>query len=234
MSSKNDKIVQVGPEKALLRFYGAPFETARAQRVVFADPWEYEEYAGLEAKGMKMEVFYVSQVGDYTAVRYPYTLQNMINSWNHNAGHQMSGSEESRVDHPLTDIFYQRFTLSGPSRSCAGFQGEWDMPSDDVDHRPGKVLFGYLCAAPGKKLSLVMIENNLLNIGIRGETERFPGRKSNQITQNFGDGPGTTPAERRKALQIAQGGGKSASGHAQFPFEFVIQYFEQGESPQVN
>jgi hypothetical protein len=222
-----DKVVELAPENSLLRFYGKAQTGIQPLRVAFADPWEYEEYAGFRGQEMRLEVFYVTKARVQTAVQYPYALRNMVGTWNHNAGKSISWGESGDVYNPISRIGYQRYTLAG-NASCAGFQTEWDYPADDPDNRPGQVMFGYLCAAPGLKLSDAAIDDTLANIGIRGISERIRRNDPKQLASNFGERSQLSASSRSAALAIAKGSSTSASGNVNFPFEFVVTYSVTG------
>ncbi|MEC8172094.1 MAG: hypothetical protein VX090_01810, partial [Pseudomonadota bacterium] len=92
-SGKYDKIVEVAPENSLLRFYGEAHRHISPLRVAYADPWEYEEYAGFKNSDVRLEMFYVTVAAEYTSVQYPYTLSGMVDTWHHNAGKPKSWSQ---------------------------------------------------------------------------------------------------------------------------------------------
>ena len=81
-----DKITEVSAEKSLLRLYGKAQKDIVPRRVAFADPWEYEEYAGFEGKDLRLEVFYIETVETQTSIQYTYALQRMVDTWLYNAG----------------------------------------------------------------------------------------------------------------------------------------------------
>ena len=56
-SGQYDKITKVDHETSMLRIHGNAQKGVTPRRVAFADPWEYEEYAGLIGNGQRLEVF---------------------------------------------------------------------------------------------------------------------------------------------------------------------------------
>ena len=52
-----DKVVEVAPENSLLRLYGEAHRGEFPLRVAYADPWEYEEYAGFKNSDVRLEMF---------------------------------------------------------------------------------------------------------------------------------------------------------------------------------
>jgi len=89
-------------------------------------------------------------------------------------------------------------------------------------------MFGYLCAAPGLKLSDAAIDDTLANIGIRGISERIRRNDPKQLATNFGERSQLSASSRSAALAIAKGSSTSASGNVNFPFEFVVNYSVTG------
>ncbi|MDP6390047.1 MAG: hypothetical protein QF654_09160 [Alphaproteobacteria bacterium] len=221
-----DLISELSPENSLLRFYGKPLKDATPQRAVFANPWEYEEYAGFQGKEMRLEMFYIHQVGWNTVVQYPYTMRHMIDAWNYNSGQNKRWEIEEFVNGPVAEIWYQRYVLSDRNQACAGFQAEWDYDDTDLLSRPGKVFFGYLCAAPGKQLADAAIEDALTSIGIRGVTERIRKGDPAQLAMDFGDTSKISAPTRHQGLAIARGGADGTTGSQGFPFGFVEPYTE--------
>jgi hypothetical protein len=227
-----DKITEVSSEKSLLRFYGKAQKGVTAQRVAFADPWEYEEYAGLKGKGMRLEVFYIEAADYQTSVQYPYHLRGMVDTWHYNSGKAKSWGEAYSVPNPMTEIDYQRYVQSG--ESCIGFHAGWDTPPDDPLLRPGRVIFGYMCAGKNTQLSDGVIDDTLRNIGIRGLTEKIRRNDPRQIATTFGEKSNVPPQAKTTALSIAKGSSSGAQGNPNFPFEFVVPYYEDGGNETVN
>lgn len=227
-----DKITEVSSEKSLLRFYGKAQKGVAPQRVAFADPWEYEEYAGFKGKGTRLEVFYIEAADYQTSVQYPYHLQGMVDTWHYNAGKTKSWGDAYSVQNPMTEFFYQRYVQGG--EPCVGFSAEWDTPPDDPLLRPGRVIFGYMCAGKNTKLSDDAIADTLRNIGIRGLTEKIRRNDPRQIVTNLGEKSNVTAQAKTAALSIAKGSSSDAQGNPNFPFEFVIPYYEDGGDETVN
>lgn len=223
-SGQYDKVVEVAPENSLLRFYGEAHRGEFPLRVAYADPWEYEEYAGFKNSDVRLEMFYVTVAAEYTSVQYPYTLSGMVDTWHHNAGKPKSWSQTVHLEAPIEEMYYKRYSLNG-EQSCAGFQAEWEVPPADRLLRPSRVIFGYLCAKPGQKMSEKTIENTLVNIGVRGVTEKVRRSDPPQLASNFGEQNSISQERRAAAIAIARGG-PGTSGNANFPFEFAVPYHE--------
>ena len=222
-----DTIAKVESDKALLRLYDESLKGAALQRVAFADPWEYEEYVGVDGGGLKAELFYVTYAGPSIALQFSQTIESMVEGWNFNRGRSKSWGEEGSADNPFAEIAFRRYVLTESNRPCVGFIAEWDSPAADPDNRPGKVLFGYTCADSGGALPDSRIYALLENIGIRGITERIPKQRWAKplIAHNFGyisDGQ-----TRGVALQIAKGGAGASNGNAGFPFELAVPFHDK-------
>lgn len=171
---------------------------------------------------------------EYTSVQYPYTLSGMVDTWHHNAGKPKSWSQTVHLEAPIEEMHYKRYSLNG-EQSCAVFQAEWDFPPADRLLRPSRVIFGYLCAKPCQKLSEKTIENTLVNIGVRGVTEKVRKSDPPQVTSNFGERNSISQERRAAAIGIARGG-SGTSGNANFPFEFAVPYHEDsgGDAATAN
>ena len=76
-----------------------------------------------------------------------------------------------------------------------------------------------------KKLSEKTIENTLVNIGVRGVTEKVRRSDPPQVASNFGERNSISQERRAAAIAIARGG-PGTSGNANFPFEFAVPYHE--------
>ena len=222
-----DKISEVAPEKSMLRFYGEAQKGLTPKRVAYADPWEYEEYAGFNGNGSRLEVFYLAAAGEEISIEYPYHLHRMVNTWQYNAGKSKIWGEAYHVENPMTQIEYQRYTQNG--ESCAGFHAGWDSANDDPVRRPGRVIFGYLCNTDKGRLSDASITDTLSNIGIRGVTERIRRNDAQQVAVNFGEKDTASSESRASAMAIARGSSTGANGNRNFPFEFSIVYDELGD-----
>ena len=56
-SGQYNKITEVDHETSMLCIRGNAQKGVTPRRAAFADPWEYEEYAGLIGNGQRLEVF---------------------------------------------------------------------------------------------------------------------------------------------------------------------------------
>ena len=225
--SQYDKITEVDHETSVLRFH----ETQKGvtpRRVAFADPWEYEEYAGLIGNGQRLEVFYIASADDQIALEYTYSLRRMIDTWQYNSGKPKTWGDAHDVTNPMALIDYQRYTQA--DEACVGFHTSWEHPYNDPDSRPGRVMFGFLCNQNGKQLSDEVIEDTLKNIGVKGITERIRRKDAQQLATNFGEMSNILPENTSAALAIAKGTPSTATGNQNFPFELAVTFSEDGET----
>jgi len=225
------KITQIPSENSLLRFYGESQRGSSPERVAYADPWEYEEYAAFKNGKTRLELFYITARDSGSAVEYPYHLRQMVGTWHFNAGKDKVWGISDSISSPLGEIYYDRF--SQDNQSCAGFEAAWDDETVDPRIRPGKVVFGYLCADRNVRLSTEKIENTLMNIGIRGVTERIRPKDPSQITADFGEKNMLPTASINAAMRIANSNTAPVSGNRDFPFEFVVGY-QESMHPQID
>lgn len=225
-----NKLTEIGQENSLLRFYGKAHKGITPERVAYADPWEYEEYAGFTKGDIRLEMFYVTAATDRTSIEYPYSLRNMADTWRYNSGKSKTWGEGDSVKNPMTEIEYQRFTQAG--ETCASFNAGWDVISEDPSIRPSRVLFGYLCANKNANLTDEQLEDTLQNIGIRGLTEQVRKGDTLQIASGFGQKNNIPLATQNDALALAKGSGSGAqsTGNMDFPFEFAITFQNHGEN----
>ena len=210
-------IETVPPGDEAIFFTTAEFKGTTPRRVKYTDSWQREEYALYRANGAQAEIIYALAKEDaQTALEYGYTVEGTVKTWNLNKKFDKQWGKVRRFAVPFGDMFYKPYTLKGANRACFGFAREWDYPSDDPDHRPGRVLFGYYCAKAGEHLSEDGIEELIRWVGIRyviDEPERRP-RSGGDVASAAAD-----------AVMIARGPDASAeSGNVNFPFGFARYY----------
>ena len=155
----------------MLRIHGNAQKGVTPERVAFADPWKYEEYAGLIGNGQRLEVFYVASANNQIALEYTDSPRRMINTWQYKSGKPKTWGDAHDVTNPMALIDYHRYTQT--RESCVGFHTSWEHPYNDPDSRPGRVIFGFLSNQNGKQLSDAVIEDTPKNIGVRTITERI-------------------------------------------------------------
>jgi hypothetical protein len=138
----------------------------------------------------------------------------MVDTWNVNNGQSKVWGARKSVRAWHGEMDYQLYRLAGSGRECAGFTSEWNYQPRDPFGRPTRVLFGYVCAKPGAKLSERKVA------ALLGDT---------RISDRFGSTFVPVNPHRRVdqlALNTAKGTPGSIGGNAEFPFNFGTPYFE--------
>ena len=207
------------PGQALIGFNDQTFDKANTARVSHRGPFEHVEYARYEADGLTLEAVYDVSLGVSFVLEYDYWMQKMAETWNVNQGQAGSWGAKKTVQAWHGTVDYQPYRLAGANRSCIAFNSTWDYQPRDPFGRPSRVLFGYVCADPGKPLSEERVAGLLQSVVLSersGESfvPPFPRRDVNQL-----------------AFNTAKGSEGSAGGNAKFPFNFGTPYFgEDGGS----
>ncbi len=206
-----DRVEQVPPEDGLVVLSAPEFEAGTARHVRHTDSWQQEEYVLLAGRGAQAEIVYAAVTETPIALTYPYAIQGAVDRWHFNRGKRKIWDGSDRRGTLFDPIFYRRYRLADEDRDCFGFSAEWDHPSDDPWSRPGRVLFGYYCAAPGASLS-----DEKISRLISGLSAKDPRKIRGPVTQ--------PAAERTAAVQIARGSQAEGTGAPGFPFYFAERY----------
>jgi hypothetical protein len=201
---------------ALIGFEDPAFKGAATARVSHLGAFEHVEYARFETNGLALEAVYDTVTGDQRVLDYHFTMARMLDTWNANAGQAKNWGPKKTARAWHGSIEYQTYRLSGTGQQCAGFNSEWDFPAGDPQGRPGRVLFGYVCAKPGAALSEARAASLVKGVRIDprwGETFVKPGTRS-QVD------PG--------AVAMAKGTGRPGTGNREFPFSFGTIFTDGG------
>ncbi len=201
-------------KEALITFEAPAFKNAKVVRVHHLDAFEHIEYARFETDdGLSMEAVYDTSLGVDLVLDYNYWIEKMVDTWNVNRGKSKAFGERKFVQAWHGEIEYQPYRLGG-NRQCIGFSSEWDHQARDPFGRPSRVLFGYVCAKPGDRLSEERIAQALkgLRISKRNSESFVPVNRKRSVDQI--------------ALNTAKGTPANPVGNAQFPFNFGTPYFE--------
>jgi hypothetical protein len=196
------------------------FSAATPIRIRYTDSWQTEEYALFKAEGMQLEMIYAAVSKAFTvALDYQMPIKAMVATWNLNSRQKPVWGPLERIDTRLGTWFYRTYELSNIRRSCAGFMVEWDEIYEDPQGRPGKVLFGYLCAAEGRALENEQIRRLVSEIGIRPQAELSDVREACCDIN--------ADSHRPAAIDTVRGKDHSEdSGTPCFPFKFARYYSE--------
>ena len=209
---------KTAPGQALIGFADPTFNKANTARVSHRGPFEHVEYARFEADGLTLEAVYDVALGVGFVLEYDYWMQRMANTWNVNQGQAVAWGPKKTVQAWHGGIDYQPYRLANTNRSCVAFNSTWDYQPRDPFGRPSRVLFGYVCADPGKPLSEKRVADLLQGIALSDRSGEsfvppFPRRTVDQL-----------------AFNTAKGSEGSAGGNAEFPFNFGTPYFGEDGS----
>jgi hypothetical protein len=194
------------------------FESTTPIRVKYTDAWQTEEYVLFRSGDRQLEIIYAQAGKAFTvALDYQMPIDVMVATWNLNSRQNLDWGPLGRIDSQWGTWFYRTYEHSDLQRSCVGFQIEWEEIYEDPQGRPGKVLFGYYCAAPAEAL-----EDNVVRKLIRGFSIRMQnGLSGEQKALPVHDSGAKNP------LAIAAAGGKGSSAHSgnsSFPFMLARYY----------
>ncbi len=206
-----DRIETIAPGDRRVAVTSPAFEAGRSRHVRFTGDWQQEEYAYFGRGGGRTEIIYAAVTRTPFVLNYQLVIRDAVGHWSFNRGKAMDWGETGRAGALAEPIFFHRYRLTGEGRDCFGFSAEWDYPSDDPQHRPGRVLFGYSCAPPGDRLSDERIADWVDSIRVNDPAERKPRSRQD-------------PAERANALDLARGADGSLAGNPRFPFLFAERY----------
>jgi len=186
----------------------APFAAVTPAGVRYGGVGQNQDYLLYRAHGMQAELVFINALGFQRAIRYRGSLQRLARTWaiNRHAGLAWGGKRTVRS--PLAAFTVQRYRLKRLHRRCAALQARWDFPSGVARDWPGKLLFGYVCAAPKRALRWRHLQALLDGLGLR--YTRAPGA------------PATLPRLDPTPTPARPGG--TAHGNAHFPFLFSIYH----------
>lgn len=205
---------QVAAADRRIAFEAGPFAEGASRHVAFTDNWEREDYSLFRGGGVQAEMVYAAAVSSPVALDYPYWIERMVETWNHNRGREKAWGAEGRLRLRFGTVFYKPYRLVAERRECVGFSGEWDYPPDDPEKRPGQVLFGYYCAAPGAALDTPAIEALLREVAL---VDPFYRPKQGRLE--------VAAEAQAAAVSLARGAaGPDGTGHPGFPFRFARVY----------
>lgn len=187
-------------------------------RVKYTDAWQTEEYALFKAGSRQLEMIYAEARKAFTvSLDYQMPIDAMVATWNQNSQQNLVWGPLGRIDSRLGTWFYRTYEPIALQRSCVGFMVEWDEIYEDPQGRPGKVLFGYYCAATAEAL-----EDKEVRALIRGFSVRMQDGLSGELKARPIYNAGS---QNPLAIATARGCCPSAdSGNPSFPFMFARYY----------
>jgi hypothetical protein len=211
-------------EDGLIAFDAPAFAGRQPTRVLYADRRQREEYARFQGGGAQAEVVYLSirtwhnprSVLDGVA-----GLDGMLETWSYLDGRLRQAQEAVAWQTDLAKIWFRTFRLSGSSRACMGFRGEWNFHAWDRLYRPTHAVFGYYCAMPGADITTAEAGTLMDGLGILGINRRLSGQSVDIAAIP------DEPTQRDLAALVQSRGGGSL-GASQFPFRLATTFSPDG------
>jgi len=204
------------PDGALAKFTDPALQNAQQVHVSALEAFEYVDYSRYETPDIVIESVFDVATDISAVLQYPYWMARMVDTWNLNAGQPISWGLAGTVgtSHGAMDI--QPYRLIATNRDCIAFNDEWDIRPQDIQTRPTRVFFGYLCAQPGKQLDQAKARAIISSV-------RFSGRMPESLV----------PVDARAsideaAVATAKGVPGGVTGNSKFPFNFGTIYVEGG------
>jgi hypothetical protein len=209
------------PDGALTRFTDPALQNARQVHVSDLEAFEYVDYSRYETPDVVLESVYDVANSESTVLQYGYWMSRAADTWNLNQGQPITWGEAGTVQAWHGAIDYQPYRLTATGRDCVAFNDEWDIRPQDIQTRPTRVFFGYICAQPGKQLATAKATAIIASV-------RFSGRSPESLV----------PVDSRHsvdeaAFAAAKGVPGGTTGNSKFPFNFGTVYVE-GSPDQRN
>jgi len=210
---------QEPPDKGLTQYNDPLLQGAQQMRVSYLGAFEYVDYARFETPDLVLESVYDIATDVTVVLQYNYWMKRMTNTWNLNNGKVKSWGAKQTLTAWHGPVTYQPYQLSASGQSCIAFNSQWDDQPDDIQDRPTRVYFGYVCAKPGKQLAEAAAVKLISSVRLNPES-----------------GDRLVPVEARSsvdqaAFAAAHGTPGGSTGNIKFPFNFGTVYVE-GDAPQ--
>ena len=206
--------VKTPKNQALINVEDQALAQSERTRVSHLDAFEHVEYVRYETNDRILELVYDTALGDGLVLDYPYWMARMADTWNLNRDQAKVWGPWGTAQAWHGKIDYRLYQLPDVGRDCAAFNSEWDYDPRDPFGRPTRVLFGYLCASPGKPLRQPEVAALLEGVTV-----------SQRLGESFVHA-GVRARTDQIAFSAARGSAGSKTGNAEFPFNFGTPYFE--------
>lgn len=195
------------------------FRGKSQERIRHTGLLDREEYVFYSGDGVRAELIFMSTTEDNVSLHYDHIqaerIEKTINTWNYNKKHSKNWGLTKSISVPAGQFYYKPYRLETINRPCFGFSSEWDHPQDDSFTRPGKVIFGYLCASENQNLNTERISNYLKKIKV---TDYVNENRMAANKQKYDISPGSA-ADSTALVQAAKNNLASSSGNSKFPFQ---------------
>jgi len=209
------------------------FKKAKILRVVFNDASDLQEYASFKtANGARAEFIYaeLSPLARFHGyLELNQLIRPMVSKWRYFKNKSITfGKVKWRELSWNVGGWVQPFSYesAGQRNNCKGMTFEWDPAENDVEGRPTKTLFGYICGQRGSNGAPEMMTSLVDGLGIRGISE--PGAE--KLVQS-----GPLPAvQQQKSLKALSSGKDSEfdGGNIGFPY-FFARVFSPGGDDEI-
>ncbi len=122
-------------------------------RVGYFDSTEYNEYAAIESASGQGEAFFaaVLPTRDRHILEFDRLVADTIRMWRFNRDADIPPGDSLRVETDMARFWVRPYRRGGIA--CFGYTGGWQRETNDPDHRPRRVLFGYYCRSEGADYS---------------------------------------------------------------------------------
>lgn len=149
-------LIPIAQDSTHLSWHAPPFASVQPAGIRYSGIDQDEDYLLYRARGMQSELVFINaqpaMSATFSLIEYDgKALRHLTRTWaiNRHAGLQWADSR--RLHTQLATFTVQRYRLNRTHRTCAAFQARWDIPPTPQDWA-AKVLFGYVCAAPHRRL----------------------------------------------------------------------------------
>ena len=200
---------------------------AAVERIVYANPWERDEYVLYQSPDFQAEFVHITTRNIYLEnlmVGKKFGLDDALSKFRHNQTDTLVSGVGVLLKINDNLSWAKPYQLPEEGKACAVFSGEWGVPKIRGEHHNHytNALFGYFCRASVEPLSLMTIEQVLARLKIRND---------NKIKAEGGiSSPVLNPKlSQSDLLRRAQGGAEGKRGITDFPYKVVREYY----SPSV-
>lgn len=163
--------------KHILLLSSAPLAVVGGQR--YTGPGQQQAYLLLRGAAGQAELIYIDAVGRFGRAAIEYhgqRLRQFTADWVINSGGIKNWGSRHVLDTPMARFQYVSYSTTQAQRHCVAFQALWAIPPGDIRQRPGKVIFGYYCAPPGRPLDTTTLHQVLagLRVGFHSKSSHVP------------------------------------------------------------
>lgn len=209
---KQRTLIPIPRDSAHLSWQAAPFSGSVPAGIRYSGIDQNEDYLLFRAQGLQSELVFVEALpamsATFSLIRYGgRDLRGLTRSWAINRHAGLAWGRARRLRTPLAEFLIQRYRLARTHRQCVALQARWDIPANPQNWA-GRLVFGYLCAAPHQPLSRARVTALIGGL-----------RVSDSATSH-----GQKHLPELRPTPVRAHGGRPAHGNARFPFLFGIYH----------